>query len=209
MPRSVTRISGIAAADVHAAPLAHILQLVPSWTSHAIKRRPPGTCPAGSGRASRCGCVSAAYRLLVRADSALTAGHKDEVAEALDEVRHLAPGIERLASIEQAMGAPPSPQEETDVLIVTDGSTIETVAESESSAGTSSGAAKLALAAGSMLVAAAGLIAWSIYTTPAEQLRALFPSLGDVRLSPPAPPDPANARRAGPVVLNLSHHRRA
>ena len=138
-------------------------------------------------------------RLLGRADSALTAGHKDEVAEALDEVRRLAAGIERLASIEQAMGAPPSPQEETDLLIVTDGSTIETLAEGETSAGTSSGAAKLALAAGSVLVAAAGLIALSIYTTPAEQLGALFPSLGDVQMSLPAPPDPANARRAGPV----------
>ena len=38
------------------------------------------------------------------------------------------------------------------------------------------------------MVAAAGLLVWSIYTAPEEQLRGLFPSLADNRTAPPEVP---------------------
>jgi hypothetical protein len=143
-------------------------------------------------------------RLIVRAESALNAGHKDEVAAALDEVRRLAPGIEEIATIERALTspekatAPPrSDLAEPDLLIVHDVPTVDGTIEGVTlpAAETSSGY-KVAVALGSVLVAAAGLIAWSIYTAPQEQLAALFPAFGEVRVSPPPPPTLSKPRPA-------------
>ena len=44
-------------------------------------------------------------RLVSRAEAAIARGNTDEVADALDEVRRLAPGSEQIATLEQALAA--------------------------------------------------------------------------------------------------------
>ncbi len=47
-------------------------------------------------------------RLIVRAETALADGNADEVREALEEARRLAPGVPQIAALEQALEAPPA-----------------------------------------------------------------------------------------------------
>lgn len=46
-------------------------------------------------------------RLIVRAETALADGNTDEVREALEEARRLAPGVPQIAALEQALELPP------------------------------------------------------------------------------------------------------
>jgi len=132
-------------------------------------------------------------RLIVRAESAITEGHADEVADALDEVRRLAPGSEQIATLERALDHAASPIELGPVELgpvelgtyVPAGGPLTPERRTPLAV---HGLKAVRVGAG-VLVATAGLLLWSIYTSPEEQLRALFPSL-DLRVAAPPPPGP-------------------
>ena len=114
-------------------------------------------------------------RLIVRAQSAITQGHADGVAETLDEVRLLAPGTEQIATLERALDDSSSPIELGPVELGTYVPAGGPVAPERRTPLAVHGRKAVRVAAG-VLVATAGLLVWSIYTSPEEQLRALFPS---------------------------------
>jgi hypothetical protein len=140
-------------------------------------------------------------RLVSRAEEAIARGNTDEVADALDEVRRLAPGSDQIATLEQALAASRSrePHEPIEAapdldlpLAPTSAELLEPIDEPSdildippASTGRTQ---RVLVAVGSLMVAAAGLLVWSIYTAPEEQLRGLFPSLADNRTAPPEVP---------------------
>ena len=141
-------------------------------------------------------------RLVSRAEEAISRGQTDEVADALEEVRRLAPESEQIATLEQALAASRSrePREPVDAAADVDlplasmsaelgRANRERIRPSRTFRPASTGRTQKALVAvGSLMVAAAGLLVWSIYTAPEEQLRGLFPSLADNRTAPPEVP---------------------
>jgi hypothetical protein len=147
-------------------------------------------------------------RLISRAEAAISRGQTQEVADALDEVRRLAPGSEQIATLEQALATsrshdPVPAVADLDLpLAPTTVEISEPIDEapdlSDIPPPVSTGRRqKVVVAVGSLMVAAAGLLVWSIYTAPEEQLRGLFPSLGDNRMAPP--PDVSKGQPATPV----------
>ena len=133
-------------------------------------------------------------RLVSHAEEAISRGQTDEVARALDEVRRLAPESEQIATLEQALAASQSrePREPIDAaadvdlpLAPTSSALFEPIPAPtdflDISPPSTGRTHKALVAVGSLMVAAAGLLVWSIYTAPEEQLRGLFTSLGDNR----------------------------
>ena len=148
-------------------------------------------------------------RLVSRAEEAISRGQTDELADALDEVRRLAPGSEQIATLEQALAASRSrePRESIDATADIDLPLAQTSAEVfepihvpsdtvDIPAPSTGRTPKVLVAVGSLMVAAAGLLVWSFYTAPEEQLRGLFPSLGDNRTAQPEVP---KGRPATPI----------
>jgi len=136
-------------------------------------------------------------RLVSRAESAIHDGHPEDLADALEEVRRLAPDNERVIGLEQALAT--SRAVETahagtidDLPLAMSVTQISPRIESETDEASDLDEAaspprtqKLLLAAASVIVAAAGLLVYGIYTAPEEQLRGLFPGVGDSHVPPP------------------------
>ena len=134
-------------------------------------------------------------RLISRAEAAISRGQTQEVSDALDEVRRLAPESEQIATLEQALATsrshdPVPVVADPDLPLTT---TTEEISEPIDEASdlpdipppVSTGRTqKVVVAVASLMVAAAGLLVWSIYTAPEEQLRGLFPSLADTPANP-------------------------
>jgi hypothetical protein len=156
-------------------------------------------------------------RLVSRAESAIHDGHPEELADALEEVRRLAPDNERITALEEALATSrvvdaPQAAVITDDLPLAIGVTeisppIESHADETDEAldldelRSPQRTQKLLVAAASVIVAAAGLLVYSIYTAPEEQLSGLFPSFGDNHVAPPEPkPQPAQVPTGQPAT---------
>ena len=135
-------------------------------------------------------------RLIGRAESAITEGDRDQVAQALDEVRCLAPETDLIASLERALDAAPS-----HTLAVDASPTDAPISGRRRAVGLLAGRA----VAGTV-VAAAGLLIWIIYASPQEQLRTLFPSMDDLRVSAPPAPGSAKVESDGSGRVRPSAH---
>jgi hypothetical protein len=154
-------------------------------------------------------------RLVSRAESAIQDGHAEELEDALEEVRRLAPDNDRIIALEQALAtsrAAETPHaavavaiDDTDDLpLAISVADIDSPIESQTDEASELDeivsprrTQKFLVAAASVIVAGAGLLVYSIYTAPEEQLRGLFPAVGDNHAAPQ--PDASQQRAQVPT----------